>query len=298
MSNILITGSSGLLGSSLVEKLSAEGHDLYCISRRNKFLSNNIYHINLDLSSDFDIKKLPNEIDVIYHLAQSDRFREFPDGAIDVFNVNILSTAKLLEYARRTGIKKFIYASSGGVYGKSEDPFHENSPINPPGDLGYYLGSKACSEILVQSYASELQVVIVRPFFVYGLEQNRTMLIPRLFDNVASGNLIQLSGENGIRINPIHVIDAVNALIAVSETSESRTYNLGGPEILSIREISELFGKYLGRGPTFDLSKDSPQDLLGDISLMSKELCQPQIKLSEKVFELEINSPYKSKKTS
>jgi len=298
MSNILITGSSGLLGSSLVEKLSAEGHMLYCISRKNKFLSPNIYPININLSSDFDIQQLPNEIDVIYHLAQSDRFREFPEGAMDVFNVNIQSTAKLLEYARTTGIKKFIYASSGGVYGTSVSPFHENSPINPPGALGYYLGSKACSEILVQSYASEIQVVIVRPFFVYGLEQNRSMLIPRLFDNVASGNLIQLSGENGIRINPIHVIDAVNALIAVSKTSESRTYNLGGPEVLSIREISELFGKYLGKGPIFDFSNDSSQYLLGDISLMSKELCQPQIKLSDKVFELEIKSPFKSKQSS
>ena len=146
MSNILITGSSGLLGSSLVKKLSAESHVLYCISRNNKFLGNNIHPINVDLSSDFDIQQLPDEIDIIYHLAQSDRFREFPDGAMDVFNVNIHSTAKLLEYARTTGIKKFIYASSGGVYGTSVSPFHENSPINPPGALGYYLGSKACSK--------------------------------------------------------------------------------------------------------------------------------------------------------
>ena len=295
MANILITGATGLLGSNLAVELSLLGHRVFAASR-NPINNKDYEFVYLDLNSSWNITDLPEEIDIIYHLAQSDRFREFPDGAMDVFNVNIHSTAKLLEYARTTGVKKFIYASSGGVYGTSVSPFHENSPINPPGALGYYLGSKACSEILVQSYASELQVVIVRPFFVYGLEQNRSMLIPRLFDNVASENLIQLSGENGIRINPIHVIDAVNALIAVSETSESRTYNLGGPEVLSIRGISELFGKYLGKGPIFDLSNDSPQYLLGDISLMSKELCQPQIKLSDKVFELEIKSPFKNKK--
>lgn len=296
MANILITGVTGLLGSHLSEELFKSGHNIYGVTR---VISDTSYEIvNIDLSSDWKISDLPAHIDFIYHLAQSDRFREFPDGASDVFNVNVQSTAKLLQYARTAGVKKFIYASSGGVYGKSLYPFHENSPINPPGDLGYYLGSKACSEILVQSYASLCQVVIVRPFFIYGLEQNRFMLIPRLFDNIASGKMVAIAGKNGIRINPIHVIDAANALVAISKTNQSRIYNLGGPEVLSIKEICELFGDYLGEIPEFDLSKDSPQDLLGDISLMSKELCQPQIKLSEKVFELEINSPYKSKKTS
>jgi UDP-glucose 4-epimerase len=287
MSNILITGSSGLLGSCLVEKLSAEGHVLYCISRKNKFLSPNIYPINIDLSSDFDIQQLPNEIDVIYHLAQSDRFREFPDGAMDVFNVNIQSTAKLLEYARRTRVKKFIYASSGGVYGTSVSPFHENSPINPPGALGYYLGSKACSEILVQSYASELQVVIVRPFFLFGRGQNRDMLIPRLFDNIVNGRSIHLSGKNGIRLNPLHVRDAVGALTAILNRSDSQTYNLGGPEILSIRTICNLFGSYLEKTPHYKQSSDLPKDLVGDISLLKEVLYKPKIKLSEVVHEID-----------
>ena len=285
MSNILITGITGLLGSHLSVELSNLGHTIYGVSRRI-YSKANYETVVVDLSSDWKISELPTKIDVIYHLAQSDKFRDFPAGAPDVFQVNINSTSKLLDYAKKAGVKSFIYASSGGVYGNGNKPFVENEPIVPLGELGYYLGSKACAEILVQSYASELQVIIFRPFFVYGKSQNRSMLIPRLFDNVATGKPVQLSSGDGIKINPIHVNDAVKVLTASLHTSESRTYNMGGPEILSIRKICNLFGSYLNKFPNFQYSSDLPKDLVGDISLISEVLHQPKIKLSEVVPEI------------
>lgn len=286
MSNILITGITGLLGSHLSVELSNLGHTLYGVTRRiyNKA---NYEPVLVDLSSDWEISELPTNIDVIYHLAQSDKFRDFPAGAPDVFQVNINSTAKLLDYATKSGVASFIYASSGGVYGNGKEPFLENEPIVPFGELGYYLGSKACSEILVQSYASELQVIILRPFFVYGKSQNRSMLIPRLFDNVAAGKPIELSSGDGIKINPIHVNDVVKVLTASLHNSASRTYNIGGPEILSIRKICNLFGSYLEKTPNYQNSSDLPKDLVGDISLISEVLHQPKIKLSEVIPEID-----------
>ena len=286
MSNILITGITGLLGSHLSVELSNLGHTLYGVTRRiyNKA---NYEPVLVDLSSDWEISELPTNIDVIYHLAQSDKFRDFPAGAPDVFQVNINSTAKLLDYAKKSGVASFIYASSGGVYGNGKEPFLENEPIVPFGELGYYLGSKACSEILVQSYASELQVIILRPFFVYGKSQNRSMLIPRLFDNVAAGKPIELSSGDGIKINPIHVNDVVKVLTASLHNSASRTYNIGGPEILSIRKICNLFGSYLEKTPNYQNSSDLPKDLVGDISLISEVLHQPKIKLSEVIPEID-----------
>ena len=286
MANILITGITGLLGSHLSEELLKFGHNVYGVTRRpcSKY---SYKAVVIDLSSDWKISELPTNIDVIYHLAQSDKFRDFPAGAPDIFQVNINSTAKLLDFAKKTGMKSFIYASSGGVYGNGEEPFLENEPIVPFGELGYYLGSKACSEILVQSYASELQVIILRPFFVYGKSQNRSMLIPRLFDNVAAGKPIELSSGDGIKINPIHVNDVVKVLTASLHNSASRTYNIGGPEILSIRKICNLFGSYLEKTPNYQNSSDLPKDLVGDISLISEVLHQPKIKLSEVIPEID-----------
>ena len=291
MANILITGITGLIGSQLSEELSNLGHTIYGVTRRpcSKY---SYKAVVIDLSSDWMISELPTNVDVIYHLAQSDKFRDFPAGAPDIFQVNINSTAKLLDFAKKTGVKSFIYASSGGVYGNGNKPFVENEPIVPFGELGYYLGSKTCGEILVQSYASELQVIISRPFFVYGKSQNRSMLIPRLFDNVATGKPVELSSGDGVKINPIHVNDAVKVLMASLYTSESRTYNIGGPKILSIREICNLFGSYLEKTPNYKQSNDLPKDLVGDISLISEVLHQPTIKLSEVIPE--INNKFKS----
>ena len=285
MANILITGITGLIGSHLSEELFNLGHTIYGVTRR-LYSRANYEAVMVDLSSDWKTRELPTNIDVIYHFAQSDKFRDFPSGAPDVFQVNINSTAKLLDYAKKTGVNSFIYASSGGVYGTGNKPFMENAPIVPIGELGYYFGSKACGEILVQSYANIFQVNVVRPFFLYGPTQKREMLIPRLFDNIVNGRAIHLSGKNGIRINPLHVRDAVVALIAILNRSDSQTYNLGGPEILSIREICNLFGSYLEKTPNYKQSKDLLKDLVGDISLISKELHQPNIKLSEVVPEI------------
>ena len=286
MSNILITGVTGLVGSHLSKELSKLGHNIYGLTRRH-YRKTNYEAVVVDLSSDWKISELPSNIDVVYHLAQSEKFRKFPAGAPDVFQVNINSTAKLLDYATKSGVASFIYASSGGVYGNGKEPFLENEPIVPFGELGYYLGSKACSEILVQSYASELQVIILRPFFVYGKSQNRSMLIPRLFDNVAAGKPVELSSGDGIKINPIHVNDVVKVLTASLHNSASRTYNIGGPEILSIRKICNLFGSYLEKTPNYQNSSDLPKDLVGDISLISEVLHQPKIKLSEVIPEID-----------
>ena len=284
MPSVLISGVTGLVGKHLSERLTRLGCNVYGITRKNSIA---VYEsVNIDLSSDWKISELPTNIDVIYHLVQSNKFRDFPASAPDVFQVNINSTAKLLNYAKNTGVKNFIYASSGGIYGNRNKPFVENEPIVPLGELGFYLGSKACGEILVKSYAKIFQVNIVRPFFIYGRAQKREMLIPRLFDNIVNARPIHLSGKNGISLNPMHVRDAVLALTAILNRSDSQTYNLGGPEILSIREICNLFGSYLEKTPNFKQSSDLPKDLVGDISLISKVLHQPNIKLSEVVSEI------------
>jgi nucleoside-diphosphate-sugar epimerase len=286
MANILITGITGLMGRHLSEELSNLGHNIYGVTRRI-YSKANYESVVIDMSSEWNISELPTNIDVIYHLAQSDKFRDFPTGAPDVFQVNINSTAKLLDYAKKSGVGSFIYTSSGGIYGNGNEPFLENTPIVSFGDLGYYLGSKACGEILVQSYAKIFQVNVVRPFFLYGPTQKRDMLIPRLFDNIAKGNLIHLSGKDGIKINPLHVEDAVKVLTALLSRSDSQTYNMAGPDVLSIRKICEIFSIYIGKMPNFQQLHNSSKDLIADISLISNILHKPKIKLTEVVPEID-----------
>lgn len=276
---VLVTGADGLLGRKVTEYLYKFSKVYALVHNKPKMPVPEVDYIVNDFSVGMNRQLLPNKVDSIIHLAQSSNFRDFPNSALDVFQVNVASTAQMLDYARSIGVKNFIYTSSGGVYGNGSEAFKENAPIVAPGQLGYYLGSKACGEILVQSYASIFKLVILRPFFMYGPGQNRSMLIPRLMDSVATGSPISLQGERGIRINPVHVDDAAKSLIAGLQIKESSTFNIAGPDVLSIREICQAMGKYLGKQPEFVNQPGNASDLIADISAMKEKLFTPSIKL-------------------
>lgn len=284
--SIMITGANGLLGRSVLHALAKDAHVFALVRSKPERHHENVKYLIADLEFDLDTSLIPRKIDTIVHFAQSSKFRDFPDSALDVFNVNVASTARLLNYAKHVGAKQFIYASSGGVYGNGSQAFKENAAIIPAGQLGYYLGSKACGEILVQSYASVFQVTVIRPFFIYGPGQNRTMLIPRLMDSVASGKPISLQGSEGIRINPVHVEDACAAVVAALNTTESATYNIAGPDVLSIRDIAEAMGEHLGKAPIFQLAEGEPKDLIADISAMQSRLHRPTRRLFDSFDEI------------
>jgi UDP-glucose 4-epimerase len=283
---ILITGAGGLLGAQAVRQFVGK-HDVHALvhSVPAKPVSDVSYYA-IDLAKSYELDQLPKEIDAVIHLAQSARFREFPDQAADVFNVNVGSTARLLEYARRSGAKAFILASSGGVYGTGDEAFKENAAIPQNGQLGYYLGSKLCAEVLAQNYASLLNVSVLRFFFMYGKEQKRSMLLPRLVDFIRAGSPITLQGNDGIRINPIHVSDAVHALEGCLRLNGSHTFNVAGSEILSMREIARMIGKAVGREPEFKVEPVEPRHLIANIEAMQASLAVPQVQFQQGIGEL------------
>jgi UDP-glucose 4-epimerase len=273
---VLITGASGLLGRATCKKLIDLGIKVFGLVRKvpdNPIDS--VSYIQGDLTHGDLVELLPAHVDSILHLAQSDRFRDFPDGAVDVLMVNTMSTVLLLDYALRASATTFIYASSGGMYARSNMPLTETSPVSPPGELGSYLGSKFASEILVQSYARLMQAIIVRPFFIFGPGQNHNMLIPRLLDTVASESPVKLDGQDGITINPIYVDDAADALVRCLTVQEGGIFNLAGAESLSIREIGEHIARLVGKSLVVSSSSKKPENLIGSISKMSSVLGAP-----------------------
>lgn len=273
---ILITGAGGLIGSNLVPLLEKD-HEIFTVSAKYSGSNN----INIDFSGDWSTDLLPAGIEAIIHLAQSEDFRDFPTKAKTVFYTNTLSTLKLIDFAVKTGVQKFIYASSAGIYGNSDDAFTEEQDIVYKKDMGFYLGTKHCSEVILANYTSLLDVQMLRLFFVYGKGQRKDMLIPRLVNNVQEGNAITLSGKDGIKINPLHVSDAANAIKAALALQGSHTINAGGTEVLSLREICEAIGTVTGKMPKFTIEEKQPNHLTGNISRMNDLLVTPSVKFSE-----------------
>lgn len=277
MNNILITGATGLVGSHLIAKLS-QSHQIFAITSQSvPEKNNNIHWVQYDLASP-SLPELPDQIDTMIYLAQSPHFREFPDHALDIFDVNVGGTVRLLDWAKDNAVKRFIYASSGGIYGHGEEDFSEEDVIGTKDSLGFYLASKHCSELLIEPYSDLFNVIILRFFFVYGPGQRADMLIPRLVQQVAQGQPIFLQGEHGIRINPIHVDDAVRALEQCLAISGHHKINIAGPEALTLQQIGEIIGKHLKRTPKFEYQVDKqPSHLVGNITKMEQLLGAPEI---------------------
>jgi nucleoside-diphosphate-sugar epimerase len=278
----VITGATGLIGSSLVKELAGQWR-IDAIARRapDERLGDVNWHA-MDLSAGFDDDALPKHVDSIVHLAQSEHFREFPDRAFDVFQVNAATTASLLDYARRAGARSFVLASSGGVYRPAPDSLHEELDIVSRGDLGYYIGTKLCSEILAEPYTSLFTVAIIRFFFVYGPGQRQDMLIPRLLRAVRNGEPVTLQGEHGLRINPTHVSDAARATAHAMDLRQSDKINVGGPQVVALRELCEIIGRRVGRAPVFRTNPgEEPYPLVGDIEKMRRLLSPPRVGIEE-----------------
>lgn len=285
--SVLVTGANGLLGRSLCKLLIDDQCVVFgLVHQEPSEKIPGVTYLSVDLESDWEEDLLPKEVDGIIHLAQSSHFRDFPNKAMSVFKVNIASTAKLLDYGRSVGIKSFIFASSGGVYGNAAQAFSENSAISSPGLLGYYLGSKLSGEVLAQSYSEVFCVNVLRFFFIYGPNQKKGMLIPRLMDSVLNHRPITLQGKEGLRINPIHVEDASLATRAALHMKNSALYNISGPEILSLKCIALEMGKFVGEEPEFLYQDSEARDLIGDNSAMKRNLHQPKLLLSDHLEEV------------
>lgn len=280
---ILLTGGSGLVGSHLTDALFGEGYELFLLVRNDSQFEwdEKIKKIEIDFATDWDINKLPPDLFAIIHLSQAENFRDFPGKASEVFYINTLSTLKLVDFAVKNKVSHFIYASSGGVYG-TDGVFTEQQGAGYKKEMGFYLGTKHCSEVILDNYYNLLNVIILRFFFIYGKGQNRSMLIPRLINNVKQGQPITLEGNNGLKINPIHAVDAAKAILAALKLKGSHTFNVAGPEVLSLREICESIGRVLAKKPQFVIDDTKPEkQLIGDVTKMKDLLVTPSIRFEE-----------------
>lgn len=285
MEKILITGGTGLIGSHLLPLLKDE-YRLHLLLRQvSPHLEHepNITTQQINLASDWQPEQLPKSIDSIIYLAQSEYFREFPDKSEHIFQVNTYALLKLLNYAMQAGCKTFIYASSGGVYGSQDKHLTEDQDPPARGNLGFYLSSKLCSEILLENYASYMNTIALRFFFVYGPGQNPSMLIPRLIRNVSQQSEITLQGERGLIINPIYVSDAARCVQGCLNIEGRHTLNIAGNEELGLRDIGLYIADCLGTDAIFKVIGEQKQTLIGDISKLTQLFGSPEIPFKQGV---------------
>ncbi|TGM31731.1 NAD-dependent epimerase/dehydratase family protein [Leptospira biflexa] len=259
MSNrILVTGGAGFIGSNLCEQLLKKGHSVVTIDNLRTGKEENVpagvEFFNQDLGKPSSLSVLNNrKFDVIIHLAgQSSGEISFEDPVYDI-NANTVSTINLIEYARKTNVKHFIYASSMSVYGgQTVEQVSENSPCYP---LSYYGVGKLSSEkyLDVVSGTYKLNTTALRFFNVYGPHQN----LSNLKQGMVSIYLAQLLTYQKILVKGslnrfrdfIFIDDVVEAIIHTIENEKtySQRINVGTGSKTTVRDLIDSMFSAIGK---------------------------------------------------
>ncbi len=268
---ILITGATGYIGSRLCRLLTDVGqHEIFSLQRTSKSSEDNITVIGCDLCSSIDEAVLPSKIDVVVHLALARNFRRFPEGAKDLFSVNVRTTMELLEYARKAGASHFFMASTGNSYAPDCGLGVGEKPV-PPND--FYTASKLAAEALCRSYRSFFPINILRIFFPYGPNQDEKT-IKRLITNVKEGKPILLGQRpdgNGDLLSLIYVDDLIQVLKVSIEERWDGLFDVAASEILSVRHIANEIGAQLGIKPVFEKANYAGKKMCADLTTLNKK---------------------------
>lgn len=274
---ILMTGGSGFIGRAFIDKVIDKNHEIYNIGRSHCLSQEkpNLSCISFDLVNNKNgfIDELTVKPDVIIHFAQANKHSSPVDQALADFYVNHKTTVDLLEYGRKTKIKKFILFSSGGVYKKSQTKEELQINHSEAFQTGSYFFTKLSGEYYTKLYEDIFPTIILRPFFPYGPNQTMQRLIPRLIESVQSKRIITLETQNGIISNPIYIADLIELLEKVIQNcNDAVALDLCGNEVLSLRDIINIIANRVGVEPIIESTNKHDEYLCGNSTFASQLL--------------------------
>ncbi|MBU9227189.1 NAD-dependent epimerase/dehydratase family protein [Burkholderia multivorans] len=250
----LVTGASGFIGRSLVERLRRDGHIVRCAVRRATHGADDI-ECPLGASVDTWLSAIDG-VDGVFHLAWSTVPRTANSAPLDDVATNVLGTVALLEAMRRCPGVPFVFASSGGtVYGVPEARrVSESHPLRP---LGVYGASKASVEgyamLYRRQFGVDARILRVSNPFGPGQKVEGQLGAASIFAWRALAGLdIQIWGDGSVVRDYLYIEDAVDAFVATMGATADvlgqgdPIFNIGSGEGTSLKQIVETIGDILG----------------------------------------------------
>jgi len=264
MSNCLVTGGAGFIGSHLAEELIRKGNNVCAIDNFSTGRLENVKHllsskrfsfVNGSVLDRSLMKKLVEESDVIYHLAAAVGVKYIIENPLKAIQTNVHGTETVLELASERK-QKVMIASSSEVYGKDGGvPYKENGDRlmgATTTSRWSYACTKALDEFTALAYFRErgLPVVIARFFNTCGPRQTGQygMVIPRFVRNALLGKPIVVYGDGSQTRCFTYVGDAVRAVSALMEADRAigEVFNVGSTQEIEIRELARKVIKLTG----------------------------------------------------
>jgi len=256
---VCVTGGAGFVGSHLVDRLLADGHDVVVVDDLSTGRVENlasawdrIEFLETDIRDLAHMDKAVAGCEVVYHQAALAAVARSIERPMDVHDVNVTGTLNVLMASRAAGVRRVVIASSSSVYGDTETlPKTVDMPTSPRSP--YAAGKAACESYCEAFYASfGLETVALRYFNVYGPRQSPQSLyaavIPLFIEHMQAGRAPTILGDGEQTRDFTFVGDVVDAVVrsGTAERAPGLVMNIGCGARISIRELANSIAKATG----------------------------------------------------
>lgn len=292
---VLVTGGAGFLGSHLVDRLLAQGHEVICAD--NLFTGNKsnleqaLQHRRFEFLRHDVSFPLYVEVDEIYNLACPASPIHYQHDPVQTVKTSVLGAINMLGLAKRTKAKIF-QASTSEVYG---DPTIHPQPeyywgnVNPIGIRSCYDEGKRCAETLFVDYHRQYKtnIKIARIFNTYGprMHPNDGRVVSNFIVQALQNNDITVYGKGEQTRSFCYVDDLLDGFLALMDSYEIGPVNLGNPKEFTILELAEKVIKLTNSKSNIVFNKlpaDDPKQRQPNINVAINKLkWEPKVQLDE-----------------
>ena len=260
---VLVTGGAGFIGSTLVDRLLAEGHEVTVVDDLSRGRLENLesaraagarfgfHHMDVNDPA-IESVVVGARPEVVFHLAAQIDVRLSVEDPVHDAQVNVVGTVRLAEAARRAGVRRIVFTSSGGsIYGPvTELPVAESRSVDP---LSPYAAGKIAGEIYLEMYSRlyGLEWAGVAPANVYGPRQDphgEAGVVAIFSQRLLSGAPTRVFGDGGNTRDYVYVDDVVDAFVraATVPAAAGLRFNVGTGVETSDRELHSLVAEAAG----------------------------------------------------
>ncbi|HWW53393.1 MAG TPA: NAD-dependent epimerase/dehydratase family protein [Acidimicrobiales bacterium] len=241
---VAVTGGSGFIGSHVVDRMVAAGHQVVVLDTRPPHRADAAYR-DVDLSDLPGLVRATAGCDAVFHLAAVSNVNDAMDDPVACMEINVAGTARVWEAARRNQVGRTFLASTVWVYASAhgEGEVAEDASFAVTGTEHVYTASKLAAELVATSYG-ELYgqpYTILRYGIPFGPRMREQLVIPRFVRSAMEGKTITIHGDGLQFRNYVYVEDLADAhVLALDDAAANQILNLEGPEPVSIRRVAEV----------------------------------------------------------
>ncbi|MDX6766969.1 MAG: SDR family NAD(P)-dependent oxidoreductase [Candidatus Methylacidiphilales bacterium] len=273
---VLVTGGAGFIGSHVLQKLQAQGHETALMDEFNDFYDPAIKRANAaltgarqyaaDIRQERDVNRVLEDFrpEALIHLAARAGVRPSLEEPQLYIDTNVTGTLNLLQGMKAHGIRRMVFGSSSSVYGcNTKVPFSEEDPISRT--ISPYAATKVAGEHLctVFSHLYDLDIVALRFFTVYGPRQRPDLAIHKFTRAIWEGKSIDQFGDGSTRRDYTYVDDIVDGVTKALHhpVRGYDVFNLGESRTVELRELIRLIETALGRKAQICHKPEQPGDV-------------------------------------